>query len=358
LTPSFQQSNSNLSTCTSSIYSFLFFLYTCYYSGCFKPPVSVTLYQLWPWSNSYISFETMFSCSSLYYHQQHRSIYFYWCFSWSFQKLFCSPSSQKKNMDKEDLSSYRPISHRSFLSKLTKEWSNFVSLTIYLAITYSIHSNQPVSSIILLKLLTWNYSTITSSRHQQVTCLTLLDLSAACDTIDHSILLERVSFSFGITSTALFWIKSYLLNLSFYVSIGNSVSSVHQLLYGVPRGSVLGPLLFILYTTTLSTVISNSSVNHHLYADDTRLFLSFSAASFSHNITHLQTAISKVSNWMPSSNFLSLNPSKTEFLVIGLPSQQLSKLSFPTIHLPNNITLSPVDSAALQFFRTVINLHL
>jgi len=66
------------------------------------------------------------------------------------------------------------------------------------------------------------------------------------------------------------WTKSYLLNRSFYVNIQNSKSSVFQFLYGVPQGSVLGTLLFILYTTPLSTVISNSSANHQLYADDTQ----------------------------------------------------------------------------------------
>jgi len=61
------------------------------------------------------------------------------------------------------------------------------------------------------------------------------------------------------------WIKCYLLNRSFYVNIETSKSSVFQLLYGVPQGSVLGPILIILYTTFLSTVISNSGANHHLY---------------------------------------------------------------------------------------------
>ena len=85
-----------------------------------------------------------------------------------------------------------------------------------------------------------------SLQQVQVTCLTLLDLSAAFDTTDHSILLERLSAWFGITSTALSWIKSYLLNHSFYVNVENTKSSLFQLLYGVPQGCVLGSLLFIL----------------------------------------------------------------------------------------------------------------
>jgi hypothetical protein len=160
---------------------------------------------------------------------------------------------------------------------------------------------------------------------------------------DHSILLERLSSWFGFNNTVLSWIESYLTHRSFYVNLDGTKSSVFQLSYGVPQGSVLGPLLFILYTTPLRTIISKSAANHHLYADDTQLYLSFSATDFCHNISHLENTISLVHNWM-SSNFLSLSPSKTEFLIIGLP-QQLAKLNHPTISLPNSVTLSPVDSA-------------
>ena len=156
---------------------------------------------------------------------------------------------------------------------------------------------------------------IRAMSQQQVTGLCPLDLSAAFDTIDHTILLHRLKSWFGFTDTVLSWIQSYLSSRSFTVDINGIKSPPSKLLYGVPQGSVLGPLLFILYTTPLSSIISQSSVNHKLYADDTQLFLSFSADTFSENILLLQNTISNISSWM-ASNFLSLNPAKTEFLLI------------------------------------------
>ena len=178
---------------------------------------------------------------------------------------------------------------------------------------------------------------------QQVTGLCLLDLSAAFDTIDHTILLHRLHSWFGISNTALSWIKSYLSSRSFSVDINGIKSAPSKLLYGVPQGSVLGPLLFILYTTPLSTIISRSAVSHKLYADDTQLFISFSAKYFTQNIKLLEDVISEISSWM-ASNFLSLNPSKTEFLLIGLPAQ-LAKIDNPILSMPSNVNIKPVSSA-------------
>ena len=262
-----------------------------------------------------------------------------------FKNCSVHPHLKKSNLDKENLANYRPISHLSFLSKLTERVVKS-RLTEYLSDNNLLNSHQSAyikSHSTESALLSVHDHIIKAMSLQKVTALTLLDLSAAFDTIDHSILLERLSSWFGITSTALAWLKSYLQNRSFYVTIDNSKSSSYQLLYGVPQGSVLGPLLFILYTTPLSTLISQSSAQHQLFADDTQLFLSFSAADFSFNITHLEQTVSKVSDWM-SANFLSLNPSKTEFLLIGLP-QQLKKINNPKIHLPNGVVLSPVTSA-------------
>ena len=146
-----------------------------------------------------------------------------------------------------------------------------------------------------------------------------------------------------MTGTVLSWLHSYITSRQFVVNIKQTLSDPLPLHQGVPQGSVLGPLLFILYTTPLSSLISDSSVKHHLYADDTQLFISFSALDFALNIAHLKTTINNVSTWM-SANLLSLNQSKTEFLLIGLP-KQLSKISDPALLMPSNVTITPTDSA-------------
>ena len=131
---------------------------------------------------------------------------------------------------------------------------------------------------------------------QKVSCLCLLDLSAVCslcDTIDHNILLTRLSSWFGIHSSDLDWFKSYLSSLS-CVKCNNNFSSCHSCICGVPQGSVLGPLLFILYTIPLSTLISSLSLNHQLYADDTQLFFSFYPSVFHSSITQLQHSLQQI----------------------------------------------------------------
>jgi len=86
------------------------------------------------------------------------------------------------------------------------------------------------------------------------------------------------------------------------------------------------PFAPIMYTTLLSTLISSLSLYHHLYSDDTQLFLSFHPPDFQANISHLQNALTQITSWM-TSNLLSLNSSKTEFLLIGF-KRQLSKIHY------------------------------
>src|SRR6218665_1320645 len=86
------------------------------------------------------------------------------------------------------------------------------------------------------------------------------------------------------------------------------------------RFSSRAPTFYPLYTTPLSSLIRASSIDHHLYADDTQLFISFSPNSFSDSIDHLLHVVKQISSWM-TSNLLCLNPSKTEFILIGLRDQ-------------------------------------
>jgi len=166
----------------------------------------------------------------------------------------------------------------------------------------------------------------------------LLDLSAAFDTIDHSILLTRLSSWFGIHGSDLNWFKSYLSSRSFRVRCNNTFSSLCTSSCGVPQGSALGPLLFIMYTTPHSTLISSLSLHHDLYAHDTQLFFSFYPPNFDSCITRLQNALQQISSWM-TANLLTLNFSKTQFLLIGL-RKQLDKIrnsSVNTTHSARNL---------------------
>jgi len=102
------------------------------------------------------------------------------------------------------------------------------------------------------------------------------------------------------------------------------MSSLHTSLYGVPQGSVLGPLRFIMYTTPLSTLISSVSLYHHLCWWHTTFSVLSSLRLSGKHISHLQNAVTQITSWM-TSNLLSLKSSKTEFLLIGL-KRQLSKI--------------------------------
>lgn len=159
--------------------------------------------------------------------------------------------------------------------------------------------------------------------NQRVTLLVLLDLSAAFDTIDHQVLLNRLCVTYGITGTALKWFHSYLSNRKQRILINGSYSSDFDLPQGVPQGSCLGPLLFTLYASKLFDVVESHLPNVHAYADDTQLYISFKpdgSATETDAVDALQACIRDIRTWMVQDK-LRLNDAKTEFLIIGTRAQ-------------------------------------
>ena len=103
----------------------------------------------------------------------------------------------------------------------------------------------------------------------------MLELTVSFNTIDFGILLSRLTHRLGVTGAVLEWFRSYLSRRQQLVRIGSDKSSPTPVLFGVPQGFVLGPLLFTAYITPLGDNIRNFGLDHQLYADDTQIYVSF-----------------------------------------------------------------------------------
>ena len=145
--------------------------------------------------------------------------------------------------------------------------------------------------------------------------MSLLDLSAAFDTTDHDILLSRLHHTFGISGTALSWFHSYLTDRKQVVTVNSQSSAPSVLKYGVPQGSVLGPVLFVLYTQPLSDIVHHHSLSHHSYSDDNQLYKSGNILQLPAIIQTTQLCISDLKDWM-TNNKLKLNEEKTEMIFV------------------------------------------
>ena len=143
--------------------------------------------------------------------------------------------------------------------------------------------------------------------------LTLLDLSAAFDTVDHVILLQRLKTSYGISGPVLGWLTCYLSNRTQFVQRGSSQSKPSAVICGVPRGSVLRPILFLLYTIDLARLAATHGLHVHLYADDTQVYGSCHTDGVAPLQDVVSTCVGDMSTWMRS-NRLQLNTKKTEVL--------------------------------------------
>ena len=191
---------------------------------------------------------------------------------------------------------------------------------------------------------------------KKVSIMVLLDMSKAFDSIRHDILLSKLQ-NLDFSQGALDWFQSYLSNRQQCVRIGDAVSKVLPLEFGVPQGSILGPVLFTIYVNDLLSVPKRCLSAS--YVDDCKLYLSFSPAELPTSILALNEDLTRISQWC-CKNSLLINPDKTKVLAVGLP-QLLKKLSSFSITLfDKEITPVPVvkDLGVLLDTRLSYNQHI
>ena len=246
-----------------------------------------------------------------------------------FKSALVKPLLKKPSLNPNDLKNYRPVSNLSFLSKIIEklvlsELLEHLSSNDLLYAFQSAYRSHHSTETALLKILN---DILISLDNSKICILTLLDLSSAFDTIDHEILLTRLNNTFGISDIALSWFRSYLSDRKITLSVNNFLSDSSSVKFGVPQGSVLGPVLFLLYMQPLFDIITPHSVNQHAFADDNQLYKDTTLKQLPSAMISMEHCILDIKNWM-TINKLQLNDTKTECMLIR--TSRISTDSFPS----------------------------
>ena len=196
--------------------------------------------------------------------------------SWKEAINLPSLKSGKKDLVKEN---YHPISNLSFASKISEkavamQFNDHLVKTNLMDPFQSAYRPNHNTETALVRVCN---DILRAIDQRKITILVLLDLSAAFDTMDHQILLDRLHIRFGVCGVALDWFKCYLTRRRQFVSVNGSDPKL--LKCGAPQGSVLGPLLFLAYVSPLWDIIRKHGLYFHSFADDTQLYLAFDANS-------------------------------------------------------------------------------
>ncbi len=260
-------------------------------------------------------------------------------FPTAFKQARVTPLLKKPTLNTSLLENYRPVSLLPFIAK-TLERVVFNQLSSFLLKHNLLDAKQSGfrrGHSTETALLSATEALRIAKADSKSSVLILLDLSAAFDTVNHQILLTTLS-SLGITGIPFRWFESYLNGRSFKVAWGGKVSTEHQLVTGVPQGSVLGPLLFSTYTTSLGPIIQAHGFSYHFYTDDTQLYLSFRPDDPT-VAARISGCLADISAWMKE-HHLQLNLAKTELLVF--PATPTLQHDF-TIQLGSS-TITPSSS--------------
>ena len=284
----------------------------------------------------------------------------------SYKNAIVRPLLKKPGLDRI-LKNYRPVSNLNFISKVIEDIVN-TQLNEHLARNninehlQSAYKPMHSTETALIKVFDDILSYLDSPN--RAVYMALLDLSAAFDTVDHSILLLRLKVTFGITGRALDWFRSYLNGRTMKVCVNGEYSKDAELEVSVPQGSKLGPRLYSDYTQPLGALIETLLLLYHLYADDTQLMRQSTLIMRDQQLAceALVNGISNIRQWM-NDNKLKLNPDKTEFIVFTT-ARNGSKVSCDSLLLGDSTitrvnrvrNLGVIMDSALNLEEHVINI--
>ena len=191
----------------------------------------------------------------------------------AFKHAVVKPLLKKESLDESDIKNYRPVSNLSFISKIVeqivaKQLLFHLTANSLLPMCQSGYRQFHSTETALLEITSELYA---SMDEQKVSLLALLDMTAAFDCVDHALLLRKLSGVYGISDTVKLWFDSYLPGRTQQVMFAKTLSMVDDVSFGVPRGSVLGPILFILYTSDVFRIIEKFGFKVHAFADDIQI---------------------------------------------------------------------------------------
>ena len=259
----------------------------------------------------------------------------------TFKKAIVSPLIKKPNGD-TSFTNYRPISNLPFISKVAEkvianQMNSYIKENKLDEPLQSAYKKKHSTHTALIKVFN---DILIAVDNKKVVLLTLLDLSAAFDTVDHSILLSRLEHTLGISDSAKKWFKSYLTNRTQEVVVNGKTSKSKELDCCVPQGSILGADLYSEYTIPLGELLRILELLYHFYADDSQLIKIIDPNNTSEHEkakTDLQNNINRIRNWM-GINKLQLYSEKTELLIIGSKAE-LQKVKINELKLGNDIII-------------------
>ena len=253
--------------------------------------------------------------------EDHQSVNVQWLCACKLKgSIYITPLLKNPTLDKSDINSYRPISNLSVLSKLLEQavctqlvsYHNINSLTPRNQSAYHRrHSTETALAFVFSEL-------ISALDDGNLTLMALLDLSAAVDCVDHNILLSRLNITYGIGNMVRSWVSSYLSGRTQSVWVDGTSSHAETMQYGVPQGSVMGLLLFLLYTADLDVIVTNQGLMLHFYADKSQLYLYCRPDQIQQLQVITIDCIMDIDSWVKS-NRLQLNRVKAEFVWVATP---------------------------------------